>query len=273
MAEIDNPSLLHKLNEFGPTIRAAMEKRVAEGESADERSHDFAPTHWSVVLAVGRSAGEQRAVALEALCRAYWEPLYAYVRRLGYERSDAEDLTQGFFAHLLCGRGLDTVSPARGKFRSFLLSSLKHFIADERDRAAAAKRGGDQKRLSFDMTRVERHLQQECVFEGSAEHLFDRRWAVTLLNHAFVKLQEELRLEDKAEEFAELSAFLSREGGAADYESAGAKLGLKHGAVAVAVHRLRLRYRELIRVEIAQTVAHPSEVAEEMRYLLELICR
>jgi RNA polymerase sigma-70 factor (ECF subfamily) len=244
-----------------------------EQEHGGKKSQWFAATHWSVVLAAGHASPQQRAQALETLCRIYWQPLYTYIRRLGSDVPDAQDLTQGFFAHLLSGNCLQTVSPAKGKFRSFLLATLKNFLADERDRALAAKRGGGQILLGFDPNLGEDHFQQESSPDRSAECLFDRRWALTLLDLAFLKLEKEFALGGRAGQFAELSAFLGREGKAADYEAVAAKLGMKPGTVAVAVHRLRLRYRELIRAEIAHTVPDPADVDEEMRYLLEVICQ
>lgn len=250
-----------------------MDQLQPEQEHGGKKSQWFAATHWSVVLAAGRASPQQRAQALETLCRIYWQPLYTYIRRLGSDVPDAQDLTQGFFAHLLSGNCLQTVSPARGKFRSFLLATLKNFLADERDRAVAAKRGGGQILLGFDANLGEDHFQQESSPDRSAECLFDRRWALTLLDLAFLKLKEEFALAGRAGQFAELNAFLCREGNAADYEAVAAKLAMKPGTVAVAVHRLRLRYRELIRAEIAHTVPHPADVDEEMRYLLEVICQ
>ena len=249
-----------------------MDQLPQQREHLGQPNQWFAATHWSVVLAASQASAQQRAAALETLCRTYWEPLYAYIRRLGYQAPDAQDLTQGFFAHLLSRNAFCGLSPGKGKFRSFLLASLKNFLADSHDWAVAAKRGGDCLTLSFDSKLVEEHFQQESSPNLGAERLFDRRWALTLLDRAFLKLKEEFAAAGKAAQFGELGAFLSREGGAAEYEAIGGKLGMKRGAVAVAVHRLRLRYRELIRGEIAHTVAQPAEVDEEMRYLLEVIC-
>jgi DNA-directed RNA polymerase specialized sigma24 family protein len=249
-----------------------MDQLPQQREHLGQPNQWFAATHWSVVLAAGHATARQRAAALETLCRTYWEPLYAYIRRLGYQVPDAQDLTQGFFAHLLSRNALGGVGPGKGKFRSFLLASLKNFLADSHDWAVAAKRGGDCLTLSFDSELVEGHYQQEASANLNAERVFDRRWAMTLLNSAFLKLKEECAAAGKAMQFGELSDFLSREGGATAYEAIGSKLGMKPGAVAVAVHRLRLRYRELIRGEIAHTVAQPAEVDEEMHYLLEVIC-
>ncbi len=250
-----------------------MDQLLQPPENPGQPGQWFAATHWSVVLAAGQADAQRREAALETLCRTYWEPLYTYLRRRGYQPPDAQDLTQSFFAHLLSRNALCGLNPAKGKFRSFLLASLRNFLADSHDWAAAAKRGGDRPALSFDSRLIEAQLQQESSPNLSAEHLFDRRWALTLLDHAFLRLKEELSAAGKALQFGEWSAFLSREGRAEEYEAIGSRLGMKSGAVAVAVHRLRLRYRELIRDEIAHTVSHPAEVDEEMRYLLELACQ
>ena len=195
------------------------------------------------------------------------------MRHLGYEVHDAQDLTQAFFAHLLTGDRLATASPEKGKFRSFLLTSLKHFLADQRDRAQADKRGGGQAAIPLDAELAESHYAQDTSSSSSAETLFDRRWAMTLLNQALARLEKEFAVAGKAQQFAELKGFLSVEGNAAQYEAAAGRLQTTAGAVSVAVHRLRLRYRELIRAEIAETVAGPREVEEEMHYLLELLCQ
>jgi RNA polymerase sigma factor (sigma-70 family) len=233
----------------------------------------FAATHWSVVLAAGKTDSARRAEALEQLCHAYWEPIYAFVRHLGHEVHDAQDLTQAFFAHLLTGNRLASASPEKGKFRSFLLASLKNFLADQHDRAQAEKRGGGQAAVPLDAELAESHYAQDISSSSTAEMLFDRRWAMTLLNQALVRLEKEHAVSGKSQQFAELKGFLSVEGNAAQYEAAAGRLRTTAGAVSVAVHRLRVRYRELIRAEIAETVAGPREVEEEMHYLLELLCQ
>ncbi len=224
-------------------------------------------------MAAGHGRPKERAAALETLCRTYWEPLYSYIRRRGHQVSDAQDLTQGFFAHLLSGQPFEHLSPERGKFRSFLLASLKNFLADERNRAAASKRGGSQVFIPLDVDAGERHLQQEPSEGRSVESLYDCRWALALMNRAFVRLRDEFQADGKAAQFEAISLFLSQEGNGDAYGAVATRLGIRTGAVAVAVHRLRLRYRELIRAEIAHTVASPVEVADEMRYLLALLSR
>jgi RNA polymerase sigma-70 factor (ECF subfamily) len=233
----------------------------------------FAATHWSVVLTATQGDSARRAEALEQLCRTYWEPIYAFVRHLGHEFHDAQDLTQAFFAHVLAGNRLAVASPDKGKFRSFLLASLKNFLADQHDHDHAAKRGGGQAAIPLDAELAESHYAQDTSSCSIPETLFDRRWAMTLLNQALARLEQEHAVAGKAQPFAELKGFLSIEGNAAQYEAAAGRLRSTAGAVSVAVHRLRLRYRELIRAEIAETVAGPREVEEEMHYLLELLCR
>jgi RNA polymerase sigma-70 factor (ECF subfamily) len=232
----------------------------------------FEATHWSIVLAAGQGDGARRAAALDKLCRVYWEPLYAFVRRSGCPEHDAQDLTQSFFAHLLSGNHLQNVAPDRGKFRSYLLAALKNFRADQHDRACAAKRGGGQTPVPLDAELAESHYAQDSTGR-TAESLFDRRWALTVLHQALARLREEFVRAGKEKQFAELSAFLSHEGSADDYAAVAGRLQMSPGAVPVAVHRLRLRYREAIRTEVAHTVSSPAEVDQEMRYLLELLCQ
>jgi RNA polymerase sigma factor (sigma-70 family) len=233
----------------------------------------FAATHWTVVLAAAERDSERRARALETLCRAYWEPLYGYIRRSGCSFHDAQDLTQAFFAHLLDGQRLAGLSPAKGKFRSFLLASLKNFLVDAHDHATAAKRGGGREPLLLDFETAENRQAHDLAAASGTDHAFDRRWALIVLNSALARLRGEFGQAGKARQFEELSPFLSTEGTAEAYAAAAGRLTMTTGAVSVAVHRLRQRYRELIRAEIAHTVSGPSEVEEEMRYLLELLCR
>jgi RNA polymerase sigma factor (sigma-70 family) len=233
----------------------------------------FEATHWSNVLAAGQGESGRRSEALEKLCRTYWEPLYAFVRRMGHEVPEAQDLTQSFFAHLLTGNRLQQVSPDKGKFRSFLLASLKHFLADQHDRAQTAKRGSGQATVPLDTELAGSHQAQDLGPDCTAEQIFDRRWALVILSQALARLREEFTQAGKEPQFAELSVFLSAEGTAEDYAAVAGRLQMTVGAVPVAVHRLRLRYREAIRAGVANTVANPSEVDGEMRYLLELLCR
>lgn len=245
----------------------------SQPEQTQIRQQDgwFATTHWSVVLAAGQADTPRRAAALETLCRTYWEPLYDYLRFLDHSVHDAQDLTQAFLLHLMAGDAFATVSPERGKFRSFLLKSLKNFVADERDHALAARRGGGQQIVSLDAELAERHYRDTVADAGSAEALFDRRWAMGVINRAFARLQEELMAEGKSAHMVELGPFLAGDGDGAQYRAAGERLNLLPAAVAVAVHRLRQRYRECIRAEVAQTVTTSAEAEEEMRYLLEVL--
>jgi len=250
-----------------------MSSPLPADESTADRGQWFAATHWSLVLTAGGVDPQRQQAALEELCRAYWEPLYAYLRRLGQSPHDAQDVTQGFLVHLLQNRGLQGLRPEGGKFRSFLLTSLKNYLADVRDRDRAAKRGGGQVVLSLDHEVAETHFASEAATEPAPEHLFDRRWAATLINRAFTRLQEEFTAAGKTVQFHGLSVFLGAEGSAEEYDALAARLGLTRGAVAVAVHRLRQRYRDLVRAEIAHTVTTQTEVDDEMRYLLEVICQ
>jgi RNA polymerase sigma-70 factor (ECF subfamily) len=214
-----------------------------------------------MVLAAGRGESPQAARALDELCRIYWYPLYAYVRRCGHEAREAEDLTQEFFARLLAKNYLADVQREKGKFRSFLLASLKHFLANEWDRARAQKRGGQHTHLSLDT--AETRYRAEPTDELSADKLLDRQWAIALLDQVLNRLGAET----DAKQFDALKPFLTADKDAIPYGEVAGKLGTTEGAVKVAVHRLRKRYRQLLREEIAHTVAGPAEVEEEIRHL------
>jgi RNA polymerase sigma-70 factor (ECF subfamily) len=223
----------------------------------------FTTTHWSVVQAAPESA-----CALETLCCTYWYPLYAYIRRRGHNPEEAEDLTQAFFARLLAGKDLSGVDRAKGKFRSFLLAVLNHFLANEWDRATAAKRGGNQVLLSLDDENAEERYRMEPTVEVTPEKLFERSWARTLLAHALTRLRAEYAADGKAQQFEQIKCFLTEETGEGGYASVVAQLRTSTGAVAVAVHRMRRRYRELVRQEIALTVTTHGELEDEIRHLL-----
>jgi RNA polymerase sigma-70 factor (ECF subfamily) len=227
----------------------------------------FRTTHWSVVLAAGNSFGPECQRALEKLCRTYWYPLYVYVRRRGYSAHDAQDLTQEFFAGVLRSDYLKRADPQRGKFRSFLLAGLQNFLANEWDRAQAVKRGGGHVFISLDEQSPEERYRHEPVTDASPQKLFERRWAMALLEQALEQLRLECVAAGKAPQFDSLKPFLSGETVDGDYAASAAKLGVKAESVAVAVHRLRQRYRQLVETEIAHTVATPAEAREEMRYL------
>ena len=247
-----------------------MTGREAMGAPGEVGQPVFATTHWSVVLAAANEATPEAAVALERLCRTYWYPLYAYVRREGYRPADAQDLTQGFFAQLLAHNSLAQVAPEKGRFRSFLLASMRHFVSDQRDRARAVKRGGGAEVLSLDAQEAEDRYRLEPVDSMDAEMLYERRWAMMLLERAVVRLRDEMAVAGKAELFERLKGFVAGEREVRCGQVA-AQSGLSESATKSAVHRLRQRYRELVREEIAHTVADPAEIDTEIRYLIALL--
>jgi RNA polymerase sigma-70 factor (ECF subfamily) len=228
----------------------------------------FATTHWTLVLAARRGghAPEARA-ALTALCQSYWFPLYAFIRRQGHAADEAQDLTQEFFARLLEKDFLDAVDREKGRFRSFLLAACKHFLANERDRARARKRGGGRRPLPLDLRDAEARFGHEPAHTLTAEKLFDRRWALTLLDEVLARLRQEYAGKGKAELFEVLRPYLVGDPDTAPYAGTAGQLGLSKGAVKVAVHRLRQRYREVLREEIARTLDDPEQVDEEIREL------
>ncbi len=231
----------------------------------------FATTHWSAVLAAGGASSPGSQEALEKLCRAYWYPLYAYVRRKGYDAHDAEDLTQEFFARLLARNFLRVADRSKGKFRSFLLGSLEHFLAREWTKSHAQKRGGGRAILSLDETDAEDRYRLEPAHELTAEKIYNRRWATTLLDHAMSRLREECAANRKGDLLGKLETFLSGERGETSYADIAAALATSEGAIKVAIHRLRQRYGELVRVEVAQTVSTSEEADEELQFLFSVL--
>ena len=235
---------------------------------SDVNGDIFATTHWTVVVAAGGRATAQAELALEELCRTYWYPLYAYVRHRGYSKPDAEDLTQGFFAAFLRRNYLSGLDAEKGRFRAFLLAAMKHYLANEWDRAGRLKRGGGEAPLSLDWQSADTRYQIHPADALSPDKLYDRAWAVTLLEQVIGRLHDESVSAGKEAVFAALKPFLMVGKQALPTASAATALGLSEGAVRVAVHRLRRRYRELLRAEIAQTLADPGQIDEEMRALL-----
>jgi RNA polymerase sigma factor (sigma-70 family) len=224
-----------------------------------------------VVLSARKNDSPQSAAALETLCRTYWYPLYAYVRRQGHIPPDAQDLTQEFFARLLEKDYLKAAAQEKGRFRTFLIVALKRFLANEWDRVRAQKRGGGQPLLSLDTELAEQRYRIESVEGSTAERLFERRWALTLLDRTMKQLREEFAAAGKVGEFDVLKACLTAERGEISYAEVAAALGLSEGAARVTVHRLRKRFREVFRAEIAHTVASPEEIEEEVRYLMSVL--
>jgi len=235
------------------------------------RPSNFLTTHWSVVAAAGREESTQAREAMATLCRTYWRPLYAYVRRRGYQAHDAEDLTQGFFARLLERDDVATVRRENGKFRSYLLAAMNHYLSDARDKAHARKRGGG-KVLVLDFQAAESaYLHPTTDSTSTPDQLFDQQWALTLLQEVLRRLRREHKLEGKTAWFEALAFSLTGERGDRSYADIARDLHTTEGATKVAVHRLRRRYRNLLRELIAETVSTPDEVEEELRALLRAL--
>lgn len=240
-------------------------------DSFSSQQAEFPATHWSTVLAAGEEGSPQARDALTRICEKYWYPLYAYVRRRGYRHQDAQDLTQSFLAVLLEKNYLRMACRERGKFRSFLLSSLKHFLANEWDRSHAQKRGGGQVALWSELPDAEARYEHETPDPFPAEVLFDRRWALTLLEESTRRLREEWGQDGKGEIFERLKVFLAFDSEWPSYEDLSRELGLSEGAVKVTVCRLRRRFREILCEEIAHTVERSEEVEGEIRYLIKVL--
>lgn len=228
---------------------------------------NFTTTNWSVVLAAGGRDNAHATVALERLCSAYWYPIYAFIRRRGFDRCNAEDLTQSFFAYLLEKEMLKKVNQQKGKFRSFLLAALTNFLANEWDKQQTLKRGGQRQIISLDEIIGEDHYVHEPIETLTPEMLFERSWAFTLLKRVLVRLKQEYTAMGKQMLFARLEPELTREVTPGVYATLAAELNMSEGAVKVALHRLRRRFGELLRSEIAHTVSGPAEVDEEIRHL------
>jgi RNA polymerase sigma-70 factor (ECF subfamily) len=248
---------------------------MSTGQTQNSTPHQprsvFATTHWSVVLAAGNADSTCAREALSRLCQTYWYPLYAYARRCGNSPHDAQDLTQAFFARILEENWMAKSDPQRGRFRSFLLASMRHFISNEWKKEQRQKRGGGQTILSLNDDSAEDRYQLEPVEKRTPESLFERGWALSLLDGVLAKLEEEYRREGKADWMHVMRPALTSDRGSINYAEIAAKLGMTETASRVAVHRLRQQYRRLIRAEVAHTVASPEEVEEEIRHLFKVL--
>jgi DNA-directed RNA polymerase specialized sigma24 family protein len=231
------------------------------------RNAAFVPTQWSVILAARGKNSAESAQALEALCRAYWYPLYAYVRRFGFSPHDAQDLTQEFFARMLAQDYLEKADRDKGRFRTFLLTALKRFMANEWERACAQKRGGGRKAVTLDTELAERLYATEPGAGTSPEYLYQYRYALTLLDAAFKELQQEFCEDGRSDQFEALKPCLSAGRGEIPYAELAAHLKMEESAARVVVHRFRRRYRELFREQVARTVSEPAEIEDELRHL------
>jgi RNA polymerase sigma-70 factor (ECF subfamily) len=233
----------------------------------------FATTHWSVVLAAKQDDSSGAAVALEKLCRTYWRPLYSYIRRDGQDATEAQDLTQEFFARLLAKDYLQHLHHQQGKFRSFLLAYLKNFLSEQRRKAGAQKRGGGGVFVSLNEPAGEDGYLLEPVDELTPDQVFERRWAQAVLQTALDRLREEYAARGQTALFERLQDYQPREPGGRSYAQLGDELGMTEAAVKSAVQRMRQRHRELLREEIAQTVTRPEEIEEELRHFRVLLGR
>jgi len=238
----------------------------------DSTRQDFSTTRWSQVLMAADSSDSRVRDVMTYLCQSYWRPLYSYIRRRGFQRADAQDLTQDFFARLF--EHPLAATPEKGRFRSYLLGAVRHFLANELDRRKAGKRGGGVSPISFDELNAAEGCQNwEPVDETTAETLYDRQWALELLDRTLSALQAEFASSGKSALFERLKPMLTADGGNVPYKEIAAEFKASEGAVKVAVHRMRRRYRELLRGEIGKTVADPAAVDDELRHLLGCVTR
>ncbi len=243
----------------------------SEPNAARPAAAQFATTHWSVVLTAKAGDSPQAAAALAELCRTYWYPLYAFIRRKGHDAHDAEDLTQAFFARLLEKNYVAQADRERGRFRTYLLAALTHFLADEWDKARRLKRGGGREIISFDAASAEERYRLEPIDQLDAAKLYERRWVTTLFEQVLARLEQEFRDSGKGRLFDQLKGSLLAEEPGLSYAELGTQLGLREDAVKQTVHRMRRRYRELFREEIAQTVAGPGEVEDELNHIFAVL--
>ncbi|HUR47513.1 MAG TPA: sigma-70 family RNA polymerase sigma factor [Candidatus Saccharimonadales bacterium] len=240
-------------------------------DSAFNGSARFATTHWSDVCAAGQPGTIRAQAALEKLCATYWYPVYAFIRRQGRNSHDAQDLTQEFFARLLEKNTFAVADRSRGKFRSFLLTALKNFLCKEHERGMALKRGGGKTIVPLDSVIAEQRFTQDSASVQAADTLFERRWALTLLEKVLAELHAEYSAAGKTALFQALKSALMGERESAPYAAIAAQFDMTEGAIKTIVHRMRGRYRALLHAEIANTVATPSEVEEELRYLFSVV--
>jgi DNA-directed RNA polymerase specialized sigma24 family protein len=230
----------------------------------------FQTTAWSLVLAAASNPTTDSRQALASLCQTYWNPVYAFIRRCGHTPDQSQDLTQAFFTRLLEKQFLQGVDRQRGRFRSFLLAAVKHFLANERDRAHALKRGGGHVPISIDLLEAESWYQPAAVETTTPERLFERRWALSVLERVMACLRAEYSAMGKAELFERLEVLLTKDADAR-CEALALEMGVSAGALRMSLHRLRRKYRHVLREEIAETVSTPTEIDEEIRFLMSVL--
>jgi RNA polymerase sigma factor (sigma-70 family) len=231
----------------------------------------FRTTRWNVVLAARRGKGDASRTALENLCEAYWYPLYAFIRRQGYGADEARDLTQGYFTRLIERRDLEAVRPELGRFRSFLMASCRHYLSNQLDRGQARKRAPEKPLVSLDAQSAEDRYQVEPADALTPETLFEKKWATTVLERTLGRLADEWSGGERGRRFEALRSYLPGEEPETSYREIGESIGMTEDAVKVTVHRLRRRYAEILREEIAETVHDPADVDDEIRHLLSVL--
>ncbi len=236
-----------------------------------EAARHFPTTSWTLILSAGRQTDARNGDALASLCEKYWYPLYAYIRRRGYPREQAQDLTQEFFARVLEKHYIEHADRNKGRFRTFLLSSLTYFLSDEVDRRQALKRGGSHVLLPFEVREGEETYQREPSHNETPERIFERRWALALLERVLARLRNEFVTGGEPAHFERLKVFLLGDGAGVPYAELAGELQTTEGALKVAIHRLRKRYSDGLRAEIAETVADPAEIDGEIRYLVRVL--
>ncbi len=255
---------------FGVIVKATAMDSCNSSEDSSESSGWFATTHWTVVIRAKEGDSPEGSEALAKLCRTYWKPVNAYIRRTVSNWADADDLTQQFFARFLEKKHYTLADRDRGRFRSFLLTCVKHFLANERGRLMAQKRGGGRAAISLDQDGVN-SLRAEIADEGTGEREYERSWAMTLLGQGRSRVRNEYRCAGKSDRFIQLEQFLPGESSELTYAEVASRLGIPEGTLKSDVHRLKRRYRELLRQEIAQTVGTSGEIDEELRYLIQTL--
>ena len=248
-----------------------MNSEASDPKLVQANAVRFRTTRWSLVIRAADGADEASPQALEHLCRAYWPAVYVFIARRGYSPADAQDLVQGFFARLLEKEWLKTADATKGRFRTFLITAVTRFLANERERNNALKRGGGNWVMSLDARELEPGWVPEPSDPRTPEELFERRWAETLLNRVMERLRAEFDSGGRAGRFTELKSFLTDERGERSYSKVAERLGLSESAVKSGIHRLRQRYRELVRAEIAETVDSPEEIDAEIRHLVAVL--
>jgi RNA polymerase sigma factor (sigma-70 family) len=240
-----------------------------DSRTAPHSAREFITTHWSIILRAGGAASKDADAALEDLCRAYWYPLYAYVRRQGHSVDDAQDLTQNFFARFLDRKSLRLADPHRGRFRTFLLTSLKNFLINEWRKSNREKRGGGRQIISLDAEETETRFLAEPA--DAPDKAFERHWALVVLDRVLSQMQAEFAAAGRGHVFEELKSYLTGEDNESSSTEIGRRLGMTEGNLRVTIHRLRGQYRDLLREEVARTVETPEAIEEEIRHLISAL--